>query len=190
MSKYAASRSISVWASSSHAFALLANRIAREHDTFLNRTTIMSSKSTNLRHLQEESVGPSTKNKDIESASLSPKSITSTQKEPRPPVRPPTRSVTFDSVFHRQRSKSPAIGSIPESPLQHSQTAPATTQRHKSEGSIPTSPASPSSASFLRKRVKETGSLSHYGRHGNDWIFGGWGIRETAKGLVKRQDSH
>ena len=65
-------------------------------------------------------------------------------------------------------------------------------QRHKSDGAIQPQLTRESSAdsSFFQKRPKQKGSLDHYGRHGNDWLFGGISLRETARGLVqKRRDS-
>lgn len=130
-------------------------------------------------------------------------------------VRSPARSITWDSLFTRARSKSPRprhgdqqqdqLPSPPlqgASPLSQSQTTPAMSstsrspslatnpqQRHKSDGAI--SPqlmrGSSEDSSFFQKRRKERGSLDHYGRHGNDWLFGGISLRETAKGLVQKR---
>jgi hypothetical protein len=105
--------------------------------------------------------------------------------------RSPVRSFTFDSVLHRSSTKTPSLE--PASPeagnmLRQTKTAPVVSKRHKSDGAVVVPSTTPTDA-FFQKRRKETGSLDHYGRHANDWLFGGLGIRETAKSIISRQNS-
>ena len=105
-----------------------------------------------------------------------------------------TRAATTDSIF-RSRSKSPRkppptdiytkpTGSTPAPPPNHP-------LRMKSEpAASPTSPAHPTSPSrpTLKRTRKTSGTTSHYGRHSNDWLFGGISVRETVKGIWKDND--
>ena len=34
-----------------------------------------------------------------------------------------------------------------------------------------------------------SGNFTDCGRHSNDWLFGGFSVKETAKSLLKRRDS-
>ncbi|KPI39931.1 uncharacterized protein AB675_11601 [Cyphellophora attinorum] len=109
----------------------------------------------------------------------------------RPDGRSPVRSFTFDSVLHRSSTKTPSLeqadpdaGNV----LRQTKTAPVISKRHKSDGAVIAPSTTPTDA-FFQKRRKETGSLDHYGRHANDWLFGGLGIRETAKSIISRQNS-
>jgi hypothetical protein len=129
-------------------------------------------------------------------------------------IRSPIRSITLDSLFPPNRSKSPkprlqsSDGSLPSPPLalpathsmRQSKTTPVPStstalrpqqaqQRHKSDST--NSPhltrESSTDGHFFQKRQKKHGSLDHYGRHGNDWLFGGVSLRETARSLVQKR---
>ena len=165
---------------------------ASNQDTHITSTATMPSKPSvlTLTSGSRASTSPDPRSpSDLSSPLTSPASTTS----PTSPenngaqntIRSPTRSITFDTIFNRSRSKSPA----PEAGLHHTKTAPAGPQkpRHKSEGSVPTLQQLPRDATFFQKRQKEKGSLDHYGRHGNDWLFGGISFRETAKGMIRRE---
>ena len=95
----------------------------------------------------------------------------------------PIRSFTVDSGL--SKSKVQSVDQKPQA-LQRSKTAP--TPIKPRQNSSPTGDMS--NEAFFQKRVKEKGSLDHYGRHTNGWLFGGWGIRETAKGFISRKNSH
>lgn len=156
----------------------------------------MPSKIDNLALRHESTGSSSSSSKQIVTSTVTAEPIVTSPASPLSPVsalpspRSPTRSVTFDSLLGRSRSKSPSTPKTLEG-LQHSKTVPVTTgQRHKSESSIVGLSKTPSpTEGFFQKRVKEKGSLDHYGRHGNDWLFGGLGIRETARNLISRQNS-
>lgn len=105
---------------------------------------------------------------------------------------PLTRAHTLPFSFHSIRSKSPRPDSGPgkekrPSDVQHGTDAlPRTSKQGKrtsSEPSVmPSSPTSPTRPSLAGSRVSST---SHYGRHANEWLFGGFSVRETVKGVWK-----
>jgi len=118
----------------------------------------------------------------------------------------------FPLPFSRSRSKSPRPPidlSIPASTtLKHVQTSPLPgqssshyhppTQRHKSDGALPSPSLSPAATSpsfsgpqkrdsWVQKKHRYSGSSpGGYGRHGDDWLFGGFSFRQTAKEIVNR----
>ncbi|GKZ16999.1 hypothetical protein AbraIFM66951_005728 [Aspergillus brasiliensis] len=116
--------------------------------------------------------------------------------------------------FLRSRSHSPTAASIPSnrsspsSSFEIPRSIPAnSTPRHSAS---PVSTMSPSrvstdddnhSASY--KRVSSThtrrsghdyrrysGTVNHYGRHSNDWLFGGFSLRDTVRDGVDRLRHH
>ncbi|KAF7504770.1 hypothetical protein GJ744_001771 [Endocarpon pusillum] len=107
-----------------------------------------------------------------------------------------TRATTTDSIF-RSRSKSPRMPpptAIDTKSTGSSSPPPNRLARTGSEPTAsPTSPnylTSPSRPSALKRARNTSGSTSHYGRHTNDWLFGGIRVRETVKGIVwKDNDS-
>jgi hypothetical protein len=105
-----------------------------------------------------------------------------------------TRSITTDGIFpSRSKSsrKSPP-STIDIKPAGSSTTPPTNPGRTSSEPAVspisPGYPTSPSRPSALKRTRKTSGTTSHYGRHGNDWLFGGISVRETVKGIWKDND--
>ena len=64
-------------------------------------------------------------------------------------------------------------------------------QDHFTTSPSPTaSPAYQSSSFFKRKPAHRSSTgVDHYGRHGNQWLFGDISLRGTARNLVRRRDS-
>lgn len=58
-----------------------------------------------------------------------------------------------------------------------------------SSSSRPTSPQSPISSKPIPKRQSSSGTYTQCGRHSNDWLFGGFSVTNTVKGLLERKDS-
>ncbi|KAI9723322.1 MAG: hypothetical protein M1812_001205 [Candelaria pacifica] len=75
----------------------------------------------------------------------------------------------------RSRSKSPVPAS--PRPLQERSVSDSVTQAPRSVPSSPTQPTSP------KRRHRGSGTYTDCGRHGNDWLFGGFSVTGTVKGL-------
>ncbi|KIW24603.1 uncharacterized protein PV07_10307 [Cladophialophora immunda] len=124
----------------------------------------------------------------------------SRSKSPRPPAIdlhiPPSTSTT-PAVQHTATSPT-------QSPSSHAPHA-RTTPRHISDGTVSPSllamattttsspPGSPPGSdlqkrdSWLQKKARHSGSSpGGYGRHGDDWLFGGISLTQTAKEIVHR----
>jgi hypothetical protein len=102
-----------------------------------------------------------------------------------------TRSMTTDGIL-LHRSKSPQKrppSTIDITPFGSTSSPPTNPTRTVSNPAIsPTSPAYPISTSrqsTLKKTKNTSGTTTHYGRHSNDWLFGGISVRETVKGIWK-----
>ena len=71
--------------------------------------------------------------------------------------------------------------------------SPSIQQEHQQRTSSTRSPAvssSQSSGFFKRKPAHRSSTgVDHYGRHGDQWLFGDISLRETARGLMRRADS-
>ncbi|PWY71842.1 hypothetical protein BO83DRAFT_427504 [Aspergillus eucalypticola CBS 122712] len=113
--------------------------------------------------------------------------------------------------FLRSRSHSPTAASIPSNRSSPSasfdipRSIPANSTPRRSAS--PVSTMSPSRASTddsaTNKRVHSThirrsghdyrrysGTVNHYGRHSNDWLFGGFSLRDTVRDGVDRLRHH
>jgi hypothetical protein len=103
-------------------------------------------------------------------------------------ARDASKHFSITEIVSRARSKSPN-----KKPRSASKTTTATQKTSFSDKSGPdrkpssnTATVSPTREHFLKKRPAEHGSTDHYGRHSNDWLFGNISLRETAKGIVRR----
>ncbi|KAJ5467811.1 hypothetical protein N7475_005563 [Penicillium sp. IBT 31633x] len=85
-------------------------------------------------------------------------------------------------------------------PRSNPETSYLPDQRYTSTSPIQMSPmASPQSTKpdFLKRASTPTrknsgdykrysGTVNHYGRHSNDWLFGGFSVRETVRGSIDK----
>jgi len=84
-------------------------------------------------------------------------------------VEQPTTSVQLPLVASKP-SRSTTTGSLPPPPTR-----------------IPTHSCPPTSHGWIQKKAHTTGTMpGGYGRHGDDWLFGGISITQTALGLVSK----
>jgi hypothetical protein len=83
------------------------------------------------------------------------------------------------------RSSSPMVSPPRSIPATHAQAAQP---QHTRQASIPspTTPVRPSLQAGDRRST--SGSDPWRGRHSNEWLFGGFSVTETAKGLVQRRN--
>lgn len=126
----------------------------------------------------------------------------SRSKSPRPPPPSDLSIITTTTANHSQASSSSILPGqqISSSPTREMRPH----SRHRSSDSaIPTSPAPPRSAtapmspdrqthkrdSWIQKKSRNTTGPTPggYGRHGDDWLFGGISIRETVKEIAHRR---
>jgi hypothetical protein len=107
-----------------------------------------------------------------------------------------SRSSTTEAILRprsRSRSKSPGAPSSPPNnttkPARVSMTLTQTTaqpKRNPSDPAVSPTASSPTSGPQLPKKHKPSpASTSHYGRHSNDWLFGGFSVTEKVKGFWK-----
>lgn len=110
--------------------------------------------------------------------------------------------------FFRSRSKSPAPETIRKSTtadMRRSPSPEATSYLENTRRVVSPTPVSPygrSPASPQRSRAEKrnsygsrkssndyrrySGTINHYGRHSNDWLFGGFSLRDTVRDGVER----
>ncbi|OAP58415.1 hypothetical protein AYL99_07505 [Fonsecaea erecta] len=114
----------------------------------------------------------------------------SRSKSPRPPPLdisiPSSSSSSSNNIKRTQSSPIPVPGS---SSHDHHPRTP----RYTSDGAISPSATSPSSPdlqkrdSWIQKKSRHSGSSpGGYGRHSDDWLFGGISLTQTAKEIVHR----
>lgn len=174
----------------------------------------MSSKPTtaplrpDMKHRASSTRSQST---SITSPPLSPtETLTQSTTSTSPP--PTKEQPSFPFPFSRSTSKKPEPPidlSIPASTtLKHVQSSPLPSssrndhpppQRHRSDDGMIVSPSTSSAATspsfsdsqkrggLIQKKQRYGGSSpGGYGRHGDDWLFGGFSFTQTAKELVNR----
>ena len=103
---------------------------------------------------------------------------------------PASPSTSFFSRMRTSRSRSPqprsATTSAIPSPAQH---RPERLHLRTDSGLSATSPTtSPRTRSRPAKR-NSTGTVMQVGRHGNEWLFGGFSFTNTVRGLLSPTDS-
>jgi hypothetical protein len=59
---------------------------------------------------------------------------------------------------------------------------------HSSKADVPKRASTPTRNSGDYKRY--SGTVNHYGRHSNDWLFGGFSVRETVRDGLDKLRSH
>lgn len=110
-----------------------------------------------------------------------------------------TRAATTDSIFRSgsKSSRKPPPTSIGTNNAESNSSPPPTSVspiRISSDPAItpisPAHPMSPSRPATFKKTRKTSGTTSHCGRNGNEWLFGGISVRETVKGIWKDGDGH
>lgn len=110
---------------------------------------------------------------------MSPSAFTpATDKKSQSPTQPGflTRAATVDGIFRKKTPK----------PID---TQPKPTRMLSEPTISPVSPRSPTSPRpLLAQRRKTSGTTKHCGRHSNEWLFGGFSVRETVKNLVKEKE--
>lgn len=88
------------------------------------------------------------------------------------------RSAPEHSYFDHHRSQSPdqmsPRAASPQSPKQEYTTkhAPTTTRKNSDD------------------YRRYSGTVNHYGRHSNDWLFGGFSVRETVRDGIEKLRHH
>jgi hypothetical protein len=101
-------------------------------------------------------------------------------------ARDASKHFSITEIVGRARSKSPnkKPRSASNTTTQKASSSDKSVAEHKSSSN--TAAISPTREHFLKRRPAEHGSTDHYGRHSNDWLFGNISLRETAKGIVRR----
>jgi hypothetical protein len=112
----------------------------------------------------------------------------------------PRASTPVDSTerhqHHRKASSPPPMGPAAESPIPRSSSptemSPTssvisprpsfTHSRMPSDGTIGIS----STRTRTDSHKRYSGTLNHYGRHSNDWLFGGFSVRDTFRDGIDR----
>ncbi|EKG15063.1 hypothetical protein MPH_07746 [Macrophomina phaseolina MS6] len=106
-----------------------------------------------------------------------------------------------EKIRERSRSRSRASRSRERSPMPPSRvstssstsTSPSPSQQLRHVNSSSTTSSTLSRTPAANKRQSTDSSYSYYyGRHSNQWLFGGFSVRETVKGAYHhfRHDSH
>ena len=99
-----------------------------------------------------------------------------------------SRAQTFPFNLHSIRSKSPrpAPGPLQDRKPHDSQKKGSSRSQSKRTVSDPARmQSSPTSAKRASAAGSAVSSTSHHGRHANEWLFGGFSVRETIKGVWK-----
>jgi hypothetical protein len=68
-------------------------------------------------------------------------------------------------------------------PIRTSSKSPRPSKHRSSSSTDETAMRTPSSPN-TKSRSRHSGTFSDVGRHGNDWLFGGYGPRDVARGVV------
>ncbi|KAF2272403.1 uncharacterized protein EI97DRAFT_213768 [Westerdykella ornata] len=109
-----------------------------------------------------------------------------------------SRSRSRNGRHSRSRSRSPMLNAPPEqltsSPSKSSTSTqgagvrkPQLQSRHASAGSHGSIPAAARPRKSESPLPRRTSSDMWRGRHSNEWLFGGWSVRETARDIVRRK---
>lgn len=109
-----------------------------------------------------------------------------------------SRTRSRNGRHSRSRSRSPMLSAPPEqlssSPSKRSSTTqgagvqkPQLQSRHGSTGSQGSIPAVSRPGYAEGQFPRRTSSDMWRGRHSNEWLFGGWSVRETARDIVRRK---
>lgn len=113
------------------------------------------------------------------------------------PMQVQTGATSSTAAYRDTRNHSRSRAASAEHPQRTTSPVPM------SPGSRPQSPASPFRSGFAKhgrhpSRVSSNGSeddwkryngtVNHLGRHGNDWLFGGFSVRDTIRGFLHHEN--
>jgi hypothetical protein len=113
---------------------------------------------------------------------------------------PPATQEHFPSFpFHMPHIHLKSSKTIPTTSSQHTSKQvsksmeQSNSSRSKSTGDLPPPPTRipsgstpPTTHGWIQKKPHPSGTMGAYGRHGDDWLFGGVSITQTALGLVSK----
>ncbi|KAL1986177.1 hypothetical protein VTN96DRAFT_6829 [Rasamsonia emersonii] len=152
--------------------------------------SIASSKSSaTSRHTRFFSLG-SLDDHTLAASSLKHKFFRSRSKSPAPGSSNTSNTRTFSDPLERSASPPSHIATPPRcaSPTamsRHDSSSPASASR-SSAGKRFSGSSRKSSSDYKRY----SGTLNHYGRHSNDWLFGGFSVRNTVREGIDRLLHH
>ncbi|KAE8163792.1 hypothetical protein BDV40DRAFT_132399 [Aspergillus tamarii] len=182
----------------------------KDQNTTAPQVDIQQPQRTSIEHSLTHTTTISSSNS---SSSLPERPTTSTQSQTKSNRLSVTAGRLFASRS-RSRSKSPAPSDIPTTTrtrrsdsestyiLKRDKMARISIPRRSESPTQLSPPASPSSIkeTHVTKRRSDSyhsrkssddyrrysGTVNHYGRHSNDWLFGGFSLRDTVRGGVDR----
>ena len=129
------------------------------------------------------------------SAPTSPTASRHQSDNPISTIRNLTRTLTAEHIVQpRSRSRSPlppaAASSVTSQQSRHS-PHPAKNRRHPSDPVGATAAAAEAQRkSLIVQKRNQASSVSHCGRHSNEWLFGNISLRETVKHLVRGEEDN
>lgn len=114
------------------------------------------------------------------------------------PIDIPRRSVSDSTNSTAPRSgpsSFPNPPNITSSPVQMSYSPPGSSNPTSTSHSYHSTHSNPHPHSHIRRRSSDdyrryAGTVNHYGRHSNDWLFGGFSLRDTVKDGVDKLKQH
>ncbi|KAF7595375.1 hypothetical protein BBP40_006368 [Aspergillus hancockii] len=152
-------------------------------------TTSSSSNSSSGLSNQESPSSPSTQSKTNRLSLTAGRLFShsrSRSKSPAPIGIPVTRSRRSDSestyIFKRDNMARISVPRRSASPVPMSPTSPSAKEVHSAKRRSDSYHSRKSSDDYRRFN----GTVSHKGRHSNDWLFGGFSLRDTVRGGVDR----
>ncbi|OGM46111.1 hypothetical protein ABOM_005716 [Aspergillus bombycis] len=181
----------------------------KDQNTTIPQVDILQQQLSSIEH----SLSHTTTTSSNSSSSLPERPATSTQSQTKSNRLSLTAGRLFTSRS-RSRSKSPAPSDIPTTTrsrrsdsestyiLKSDKMARISIPRRSASPTEMSTPASPSSIrethstkcrsdSYHSRKSSDdyrrySGTVNHYGRHSNDWLFGGFSLRDTVRGGVDR----
>lgn len=113
------------------------------------------------------------------------------EKQPIKPTSKASNQQERSNIFEKVKSQMPRTRS--RSPNPTAIDTKCANMKGENQSPMERKPSSPSptTAQHPKPPVKRnsTGTFSDCGRHSNDWLFNGFSVKETARGLLKRRDS-
>lgn len=140
-------------------------------------TTTSTTTPRHTRYFSLSSLETSSKRKLFRSRSRSPAAMApNDSKHNRRAESPPS---TIDSLNPRRTNSQGAMSLTVESPTDP--TRPALGKRVSD---------STSSRKASNDHKRYSGTINHYGRHSNDWLFGGFSVRDTLRDGIDKLRNH
>lgn len=156
----------------------------------LSHTLTASSSSSSNSTRPFESIEPISQNTTKSSHRLSAKLLRS--KSPIPIDIPDRREPNTSDPLHQTMSRSyPSASTSADMPRRsaspvRSPQSPTSPRHSRNQRDSRSHHSRRSSDDYRRYR----GTVNHYGRHSNDWLFGGFSLRDTVRDGVERLRHH